>query len=836
MSLAFFDTESCGFHGPTVLIQYAYDDGPITLHEVWCEPIWTTLQLIEQFCEEEAIIGFNLAFDWFHMARLYTVLVELAKHVGMDAEPRDHVDLFAELEPIARDGVCVKPKSALDLMLYARKGPYQSTMDRKDIRIKRVPRLLAPFLVQELERRVPLKDIYFAKKKDKKQRWQIYPTKIPKTNKYDPDFVDVVLKFAPSAALKVLAQDALGKDKVLTMADVACENKPLEVGWAPFALALSNKEKGWKCKVGKKEGYAWPAVIEDHIYHWRYHHEARKYATDDVIYTRGVYNHFGAPPHGDDDSILACLVGVSRWRGFAVDLAKIDDLIAQEELKIAKAPRAPHHVYIYLTQVMTPTERAAFDEDGSTKKTVLETLSKMVQTCPHCGGIKCPKCDQRGTIKHPVAVRAEECLDSRKSYTKNVLFKKLKQAGRLHPSASVIGSLSGRMSGRTEVGDGKKSSSLNALGIQHEKTIRSAFPLAFGDLKLCGGDFSSFEISIADAAYNDETLRTELLTCYVCKRPRTIDQYEDLYCPHCEAATRGCACKRTVVVFKGKESESKCDCGNYRPKGELENSLRKLHGLFAMELFNLSYEEVIATKGTAEDRYDYGKRGVFSQLYGGNEDTLVNRLGIDKETAIRASANFARKYQGVGRNRQKIKDMFCSMQQPNGIGTQVVWNEPAEKIESLTGFPRYFTLENMICKALYKLAENPPKQWGQLRVKVVRRDREQTAGGAIKSAIFAAAFQVQAHNMRAAANHEIQSTGAILCKNLQVRLWSYQPAGVHKWRVQPFNIHDELMCPALPSLIPELTRTVREFVKETKPLVPLVSMDWSPELNTWADK
>lgn len=37
------------------------------------------------------------------------------------------------------------------------------------------------------------------------------------------------------------------------------------------------------------------------------------------------------------------------------------------------------------------------------------------------------------------------------------------------------------------------------------------FPLAWDGYELCGGDFDSFEVTLADAVYNDQTLRADLL-------------------------------------------------------------------------------------------------------------------------------------------------------------------------------------------------------------------------------------------------------------------------------------------------------------------------------------
>lgn len=836
-----FDTETCGFHGPTVLIQYADSmDGEIFRHNVWREPIIDTLALIEKMCEE-GVCGFNLTFDWFHIAQTATVLTLLGEKVGFDEWPVDHIEEYAMLEPQARFGKCLKPKTALDLMLHARKGPYQSTMDRKNIRIKRVPKVLAQKLIDELNIRIPLKEIYFARQADKKKRWQILPIKLPdKKDSYDPDFVNIELKFRPSSALKVLALDALGvkEDDVLKFGDVNVSKtyRPMEVGWAPFALAMSNPEKGWWCEIKKsgsvKKGRAWPGVIERHIDHWAFDVKATAYSIDDVKYLQQLYTYFDCPEPGDDDSVLACMVGAVRWRGFAIDREKVIALREDAKRIADSAPKAPHHVFKYLKEVMSEQEFALAEIQTSTKKVVLQTIAKWTLDCEVCNGegqVGCTGCDGSGAIKHPAAIRAESCLLARQQKFQLSVFDKLLQADRFHVSLKVIGSLSSRMSGT----DG-----FNALGVGHEKKVRNAFTLADGELELAGGDFSAYEVSIADARYNDPELRKQLLTCYVCQKPREVSEYDEIYCPGCGAATTKCEnCKKALVIFR--DGSLICQCGDPRIKenANIEDTMRKIHGLFAMELYpGKTYDQILASKGTAIDMYDYGKRGVFSQLYGGNYTTLMNRLGIGEEEAKRAELGFATRYQGIGKANQELYDKFCSMRQPDGIGKEVHWHDPAEYAESLNGFRRYFTLENNICKALYDLANDPPEEWTQLKIKCVRRDRVQKVGGAVRSAVFAAAFQIQSHSMRAAKNHEIQSTGAKETKALQVRMWSLQPVGIHKWVIQPFNVHDEIMAPVQPKYKPQLQQIVTDFVQEKKSLIPLLKIDFSTELNSWADK
>ena len=68
--MIFLDTETVGFHGVAVLLQYAKDDGEIKLHHIWKEPISVTLELIEWIMSQE-VCGFNLAFDHFRVAFLF---------------------------------------------------------------------------------------------------------------------------------------------------------------------------------------------------------------------------------------------------------------------------------------------------------------------------------------------------------------------------------------------------------------------------------------------------------------------------------------------------------------------------------------------------------------------------------------------------------------------------------------------------------------------------------------------------------------------------------------------------------------------------------------------
>jgi len=767
--MIFFDTEGCGLYGPTILIQYAEDEDDVSLHSVWTTPVKETLELIEEITYHEGgICAFNLSFDWFHICQLYTTLRLLPG--GQRPDPEE----YALKEPEGRFGPCLKPMGAFDIMLHARKGPYQSTMDRKDIRVKRVPTALAWMLRDELDKRIPLKDIYFARKKDPSKRWDIEDI-TDDFGEVVPEFKNIVLRFAPSSALKALAQDALGVDteSIKFFADVEPpkESRPVELGYAPYALAVG--------KPGAWNG-AWPdhGKISVHITHWAYNRLAREYASDDVVYLQKLYDYFGRPEINDDDSILACVVGAVRWRGFKIDVERMQalrDAAAEKSAALKKKFNfnSPKVCKTYLYQAMDATERLTLN-DG-TKGIVLEGISKWKESdvCDKCNGAGCNSCED-GLLPtdrpHPAAVRAREILDARRGQKEIELYDKLIKAGRFHASFNVIGTFTSRMSGA----DG-----LNPQGIKRGKEVRSCFPLADDELILCGGDFDGFEVCLADAVYGDPELRKDLET--------------------------------------GK----------------------KIHALFGMQLFpGHTYEQIMATKDLKDDANLYGraKNGVFAMLYGGESYTLQNRVGISAEAADEGYQRWIAKYKVWGEERKKYFDAFCSMRQPGGIGTAVEWHDPEDYIESMFGFRRYFTLENSICKTLFELANDPPKSWHEIKIKVVRRDREQTATGAVRSALFASAFALQAANMRAAANHVIQSSGAQKTKELQVKIWTLQPAGINHWRVQPLNIHDEVMAPTHPSIIEEEKKIVSDFLDETRPAVPLIAMTWATHLGTWADK
>lgn len=777
MKKLFLDTETVGLHGLPVLIQYAIEDGPIQLYDIWLHPVQETLELVEQLMQY-CFVGFNCSFDMFHLCKLFTIWSLLPPNLI----PITNIPMIAETEPLGRDGPCLKPASALDLMLHSRKGPYQCLMARDDIRIRRVPIKLAGPLAQELERRVELDGILFAGRATDGPKWSVLDRRTPE-GELDLLFKDVVLKFNPAGGLKYLAQYALGLEtefKSFKDVEVITPTKLVEVGYVPFALGIASPDSNWEVrnKEGKLKGQAWPALVHYHIKHWATNEDARRYAEDDVKYTRLLYDHFDCPDSGDDDSVLACMVGAVRWHGFVIDTGKIEKELKRAQAILDRSPveiNKPREVRRYIRECMMDVEALLIDE--STKKANLETIrDEMVvedepEACIQCLGDGCPRCDGKGELPvgpMPASVRAAKVLEVKTAYKEVELYAKLLQAGRFHASFNIIGTLSSRMSG----GDG-----LNAQGIKKAAYVRKSFPLAWEGMQLCGGDFDSFEVTLADAVFNDVKLR--------------------------EALERG----------------------------------QKIHALMGVALYpGKTYEDIINSSGTEFNMYTRGKQAIFALLYGGDASTVHNKLSIPLPVAEKAFEDFQTEYSGIKNSREEVFQLFTAMKQPNGIGSVIYWTDPADFAETFLGFRRYFTLENKICKALFTLAQHLPENWLALEDTIVRSgDREQRIGGAVCSALYGAAFQLQAGNKRAANNHLIQSPGAQITKAMQRKIWDHQPAGVNKWIVAPFNVHDEVLVVTDPEYVDAVSKTVKETVESYRHLVPLIGLEWDKKKLNWAE-
>ncbi len=854
----YIDSETCGLHSMMVLWQFAIDEGPVYLYHVWKEPVWKTLQLLEMLMKLD-YIGFNLSFDHFHVAKIHTIWSLLPEHWI----PEQHIEEIAlKYEHEGQDGQCIKPTRACDLMLWSRKGKFQTAMSRNDIRIRRIPTVLAYALARKLESAVTLPDICFAKAKDPNgPRWRVFD-RVDKDGNMDDVFKDVCLRFNPAGGLKYLAEHALGWKPKYHFADVEVDRKftppDKRLGFIPTALGMApgGPEDDWTIydKHKKPRGHAWPKWIQIHIDHWATKEPAQEYAYDDIVYTRALCHYFEDPEPGDDDSELACMVGIVRWHGFEINEPGVANLCEGALAKLNSSPiniNKPPEVREYITSCMDEMESLVLEQ--STKKAVLKEVAKDCFTedehgceCTKCSGSgtfsggPCLRCGSRGTIdasakptydntggikvgNHPAAIRARELLDIKAAAKEVELYQKLLAARKFHPDFNVIGTLSTRMSG---------GSGLNAQGIKHDKSVRSMFPLKWDGMVLSGGDFDSFEVVLAAAVYKDQDLFDALTKkvdcedcpqgakCEKCAGTGKVGQFDCMYC----------------IRGKDNQTTGKRECKLCGGKGWYR---KKIHAMFGTAMFpGATYEQVVESDGTSHDMYTAGKTGVFALIYGGDWTTLKRNQGLDEETARAAEQRFFAMFPGIPAARQRVTDMFQSMKQING--RQIIWTEPQESIESFLGFKRSFALENQVCKALFTLAHNIPREWTgkHLKTWVIRSVLKgvQSAGGAVSSGLFGAAFGLQGANVRAAANHEIQSPGGQITKAVQRKIWDLQPVGVSDLIIAPLNVHDEIMVVNRPDMVDKIADAVEKEVVSYRDRVPLIGLTWNKEQENWAEK
>lgn len=746
----FLDVETCGLHGVPVLLQYAFDDGDILCQDLWLEPIDKTIELLLKIASTN-VIGFNLVFDWFHIYKFFTMLLQLiTKYPELTTEiPYNCLPQLVGVEKGAGVIGCLRPPAACDVMLISKMGPYQSLMDRKNVVIRRVPSVLAERVQLYLERNVRIDDIYFSRQKKYTEapRWTCTPSK-DKNGKLQRGFDDITLRFKPSGALKVLARHALKipEEEIIQRAEVLPLQRPeIDYGYRPY-------------------GGDWPKYVKTHAMHWKHSSRAREYATDDVDYTRRLWYYFGSPEPGDVDSDLAIMVACVRWRGARVLTAEMRTLVSRLQADLGSIPQAPRQVLAWLGEVM--------DEDlrkwvTNTKKTTLQKLAKVECDCVYTDVQECPKCNN--TRLHPVATRATQVLEARTRKKEQELYEKLVDADGLYASYRIIGALSGRMAGADR---------LNVMGIKRTDEVRALFPLAdpaLGEI-LVGGDFDAFEVVLAIA-----------------------------------------------------------DSGDKRLEADVKSGL-KIHALFGQSMFpGTTYSDILMSAGTSDDKYTLGKNGVFTMIYGGDFTTLINKYNVEEAAAKAAFDNFDRKYPDLAIWRREVQRALTILSQTS-LGGRITRSDPVEFIGSMFGYRRYFTLEIQIIKALADLAENPPKDWLDLKIKVLRRaDRGlQTVGNAVRSALYGAAFGVQSAAQRAGSNQRIQAAGARITKVVQHAIWKkHQPAGFSSWQVRPLNIHDEILVITKPELKESIAVTVQTSVESFRARVPLIKMEWH-EMVSWS--
>jgi hypothetical protein len=800
MKTYFVDTETCGFVGVPITIQWAIDDGPVHLHHIWNEPIEKTMLRIESMVNNR-VVAHNLRFDWFHLSKLYNMFQWALDELGPESRTMTPLELadvgfWADAEYQAQHGPCLKPAAAIDTMLCASKGEYQSSlMDAKPVWVRRVPVGYVTPMLERLE--YCTKDlpwILFAKRANPDaDRWSTSDCH-DLEGVYDPRFKDLKLSFRPSKSLKHLAAFLCDHNVEHKYEDIAFATQPAEEGYAPFVKLLTNYDKHWLYENKP----TWPLLLREHIDHWANDQKAIEYAEDDITMLRKLYEYFNSPEN-DEDAMVACQVASCRLRGFSVDMEGVKREL-ENSLAIVGTSRlnvdSPKQVVQFVSQGFSSLEALCL-ADGCDKKVIdkikLEfTLDGQERCCcsdeddeeddeglgelgledttttTFVDGV-CQRCNGLGVVgpgPMPVVERVEHINLIRKHRKRVQLFDKLILAKRAYPDFNVIGTKSGRMSG---------AGGLNFQGVDNSPEVRGLFTLADEGWVLSAGDYAGQELGIAVTTMGDKQLMEDMMTG------------------------------------------------------------RKFHAEFAAALFETTYEDIMESyEKHGDKRYGKGKAAVFLTLYGGTYKTLAENCGITEEQAESGYNRMLQKYPEIGATKQKITDRFSAITRtPEGKMAY----RPVEKpfIESVFGYRRYFETEYGIQKSLWDLMRDIPKSWNYAGVPVwrpkkpvekgtqpaynrtqepktvkkadgspvednvkltadgskseekkgrktleIRRDRKnvdrvQTVVGAIFSAMSGACYSIQNQIIRASNNHVIQSTARTMTVGMQHELWTLQP-------------------------------------------------------------
>jgi hypothetical protein len=540
----------------------------------------------------------------------------------------------------------------------------------------------------------------------------------------------------------------------------------------PMAEDMHPVETQWSPYHDNVPG-SWPYVIQRHIDYWHTNENARQYGKDDVTMVRDIQRRYKFT-EGDMESTLACLIASVRYRGYRGPPGVARELAKSRELEKSAGTLDWRPVLAKLKELCTdPLEQSII---VSTKDESLEALTKW-----------CGEDGQEGS--HPVAQYAAAVRVARKHRFRANWLEKLHQAGRFHPSLSPVGTLTRRASG---------SGGFNPMNIDKEQETRELFVLSdtpktlaqycqflaerglrmrtmppIGKWRGCAGDFDSFETVQAIAAWQDE-----LLTHYVTEGIKPYHVF-------------GSYLYRRVLG--GPKADPKVALVAIRLK---ENKVQYA---------------------------DRAKNCWYALIYGAQEFKISQTAGVPIEDVAAALKSMGDECVGMAKGRQKVFDALSASLEEEGRPFH--WNEPQAKVSNIQGWERDFSFEVGIIHTLFDLPQRLPRDWRDIEVKVVRKAREQSVYGATCSAIFGAAKQAEARMKRQAGNCIMQSSGAMYCKDLEVRTWdAVQPSGIHPWNYVPTNMHDELDGSIRHgyTVKPVVAQALRQYKKK----VPLVQMDW----------
>lgn len=239
---------------------------------------------------------------------------------------------------------------------------------------------------------------------------------------------------------------------------------------------------------------------------------------------------------------------------------------------------------------------------------------------------------------------------------------------------------------------------------------------------------------------------------------------------------------------------------------------RKIHAMFGEIMLQKPYEWL--TNPANKKTYEACKTTLFARIYGAADGKQAETLGITKEAFESRIAIWNAKYQipdAMGKYKFVGEDWkWCAIEPPVACSKQ--------------GFERSALTEWTVAKRLYDYLDEIKYLPSYPELRVARKDRAQTLQEALKSALWSGIKRIEGHAKRALANHEIQSTGAEITKDVQYALIH------HVWAM--LQVHDEFNTTS----DCDLSATVQSVVHRLRDIVPLLSITWKHGMASWKEK
>lgn len=743
----FIDTETIGLCGVVKLIQYGVDNGPVQFiklfrgwefNEKTRAELYALFQLIDR--PDTVFVAFNAAFD---LTKLYNLRHWLMGYSYDSAE--------RPIMPFA----CRVLDLQIPAMLKSPLAPFafNRAAGRSVAVVRRIPKsaqeYTADLVLRKLKPLIP----------------QSFELKVgvhaqPKR----PDLVSLSFNVNGRVSLKGLMREyglpTIQLEEVWPLPD-----KGIEKPWLPYPDTAIQDQLEPLCDAIMRQ--------DDHAFY--------RYSKLDILYLRALYEKLGHPePDYNSDCVHSIAYG--RYFGFDVDHGALSAAEEYYGSKVGAIEKQISGINLRSSKDRLELLKPHFPLLASTNKKVLKHLAE----------------HESGTG----AELAAAMLEYGPSRQRLLQIQKVGECltGRAHPDLRVMGTATNRMAGTSGLnwqGIGSVDEVELELDVEHDELdldideLAEAQAVAEGRefeakqkvglrhaiLTPCVGDWSSFEVVIAAAVYNDKQLQED------------IQNKVDLH-------------SMGSVQF---------------------HPLLKAQGVTYDE-FKAGYKHNL--------QWDKIRKGIKAVIFGSfyfcTAHSVAESLNIPEHEAQKILDGLYTRYPGMLQYRAKIEKDFITAD-TEGWGRGSV-SKMSRSLVDLTGFERHWDFEAGVAECMWELGTSRCIRSG-IPGKVTRNVEKgpQSVDMAITSACLGSALAIQAAVSRQAGNFRIQCTGATLTKQMQAVVW-------RELRIPCLPIHDELVVPHHPNFrFDSYSEVIDKFVAYAKGVVPMVKFDYA-ETERWSDK